>query len=43
MSSRWQQEVLETVWNVVNHDRDRDDEGKVQNNFENLAKVFSFG
>jgi len=27
VSSRWQQEVLETVWNVVNHDRDRDDEG----------------
>ena len=28
VSSRWQQEVLETVWNVVNNDRDREDEGK---------------
>jgi len=26
VSSRWQQEVTETVWNVVNSDRDRDDE-----------------
>ena len=26
VSSRWQHEVCETVWNIVNADRDRDDE-----------------
>ena len=26
VSSRWQQEVCETVWDIVNADRDRDDE-----------------
>ena len=26
VSSRWQQEVCETVWNIVNTDRDRDDD-----------------
>ena len=26
VSSRWQQEVCETVWTIVNADRDRDDE-----------------